>query len=227
MFFYESEESISEDILKPLQKYYDDKENPTAVSKLISQITEGKFKYKVFRIAKIVEKNFQAYKIEDDDIIPEEESEQVWETHYAYIRLDSKFVYVSGSGGGWVAHFISNLIFNKEDKIKIREIDTKKLEEDIRQSNKFTPTGTSFIDEEQTRITIRNSAGLDFETNKYTKDIGDFDKDHIDIIIQKDEINMNVLLYPQGKVTFQGYVKEKDTTLRIFLRIWDEIKEYH
>ena len=227
MSFYESEEIITEDLLKKLQKYYDDETDPSEISTLIHQISESSIKYKVFRIAKKVNKNVQVYKIEDGNIIPEEEEVKVWDTYYAYIGLDSKSVYVSGSGGGWVSNFISQILFGDDDKIKIMEIDTKKLEEDIRKSNKFTPIGASFVDEEQTKVTIRNPAGLDFETNKYTKDIAEIEKGHIDIIIQKDDLNINVLVYPQGKVTFQGYTKDKETTLRIFLKIWNEIKEYN
>lgn len=227
MSFYETEENITEEILKPLQKYYDNKTNPSEISMLISQIKENSFVYKVYRIAKMVDKNFPAYKIEDDVIIPEEGEFKVWETHYAYIKLNSKSIYVSGSGAGWVSSFISNIIFKNDAKIKLIEINTKGLEEDIRKSKKFTPTGASFVDEEQTKVTIKNPSGLDFVTNKYMKDISEIDKDRIDIIIQKDDLNIIVFVYPQGKVTFQGYTRDKDTTLRIFLKIWNEIKEYH
>lgn len=85
----------------------------------------------------------------------------------------------------------------------------------------------SFVDAEQTKVTIRNPGGLDLDTNKYTKDVANVEKDHIDIIIQKDDLNINVLVYPHGKVTFQGYTKDKETALRIFLKIWGEIKDYH
>lgn len=227
MSFYQVEENITEEMLKPLQKYYDDEKNPSEISMLISQIKEDSFTYKVYRIAKKVGKNFQVYKIEDDIIIPEEDEFKIWETHYAYIKINSKSIYVSGSGAGWVSNFISNIIFKEDTKIKLIEIDTKGLEEDIRKSKKFTPTGASFMDEEQTKVTIKNPSGLDFVTNKYMKDIPEIDKDRIDIIIQKDDLNIIVYVYPQGKVTFQGYIRDKETTLRIFLKIWNEIKEYH
>ena len=226
MSFYEAEDKITAEMLKPLQKYYDS-DDPSEVSMLINQIKEGSSTYKVYRIAKKVNKSFPIYKIEGDIIVPEEDEFKVWETHYAYIKVNSKSIYVSGSGAGWVSNFISNIIFKEETKIKLIEIDTKGLEEDIRNSKKFTPVGASFFDEEQTKVTIKNPAGLDFETNKYMKDISEIDKDRIDIIIQKDELNIIVLVYPQGKVTFQGYTRDKETTLRIFLKIWNEIKEYH
>ena len=226
MYFHESEEIITDEMLKKLQKYYDDKENPTEISTLINQISVGTVKYKIFRIAKKINKNFQVYKIEEGNIVPTEEETEVWDTNYAYIRIDSKFVYVSGSSYGWVSNFISRKLFEDENRIRIMEIDTKKLEDDVRKSNKFTPIGASFVDEEQTKVTIKNPAGLDFETNKYMKDMAEIEKGHIDIIIQKDDLNLNILVYPQGKVTFQGYTKDKETALRIFLKIWNEIKEY-
>lgn len=226
--FYESDEKIDETTLRKLDNYGDDKENLSEVSILLKQIIVGRDKYRIFRIGKKVKKIVQMYTVDEEDkIIPVEEETQGWEDTYAYIKVDSNDLFVSGSGAGWVGGFISRVLFGSENKIKLTEIDTKKLEEDIRKSRKFTPIGTSFVDPDQTRVTIKNSGGIDLDTNRHTKDIAELEKSHIDIIIQaEDDLNFNVFVYPTGKITFQGYIRDKEAALRIFLKIWAEIKEY-
>ncbi|PIN91578.1 hypothetical protein COU57_00045 [Candidatus Pacearchaeota archaeon CG10_big_fil_rev_8_21_14_0_10_32_14] len=228
MTFYESDEKFSDDLLEKLDNYGDNMDDLGEVSIFRKKIIVGKDTYKIFKMGKKVKEVVPGYSAnEQGNIISEDQEITKWADNYAYIKVNSKELYVSGPMSGWVSNFISILLFGSESKIKRVEIDTKKLEDDIRKSKKFTPIGTSFIDPDQTKVTIKNSGGIDLDTNRHTKDCEDIEKNHIDIIIQTDdELNFNVYVYPHGKVTFQGFIKDNETALRIFLKIWNEIREY-
>ena len=226
MNFYESEIEITEDHLKKLVNYFNDKDNPTEVSLFREGIIEGRHKYQIFRIAKEIERPYQTYVIEDEKVVPSEETHKEWDNNFAYIKVGSKQVYVEGNGRGWVANFISNILFESEDQIKLIEIDIKKLEEDIVTRSKFKSIGVGFVDPDGTRVKLTNFGGLDLEENKHTKGCGNLMKDHIDILIEKDDLQLKVLIYLEGKVTFLGYKQDRSVALRIFLKIWDEIKGY-
>jgi len=224
--FYQSQEKITEEIAKKLTNYFDDKDNPTEVSLFREGIIEGTKKYKIFRIGKKVNKPYKTYKIENDVVTPVEVTEQVWDEEYVYFKIDSEEIYVEGSGAGWVSNFISRVLFNQEDKIELLEINLPKLEEDIKKKNKFRSIGTGFIDNDGTKVRLTNFSGLDLEENRHLKGCAIIEKQHIDIIIEKDGLELKVLIYPEGKVTFLTYKQDRTIALRIFLKIWEEIKPY-
>ncbi|PIN90998.1 hypothetical protein COU57_02460 [Candidatus Pacearchaeota archaeon CG10_big_fil_rev_8_21_14_0_10_32_14] len=224
--FYQSQEKITEEIVKKLVNHFDNKENPTEVSLFREGIIEGTKKYKIFRIGKIVTRPYKTYKVENDSVVPIEDTEQIWEEEYAYFKMDSDEIYVEGSGAGWVSSFISRVLFGEDDKIELLEIDLKKLEEDIKKKNKFRSIGTGFIDNDGTKVRLTNFSGLDLEENRHIKGCEIIEKQHIDIIIEKDGLEFKVLIYPDGKVTFLTYKQDRTVALRIFLKIWEEIKPY-
>jgi|SRR3989344_39679 len=227
MLLLESETEITESDLQKLHESFDNKEEPTRVTKFIQSITEGAKLFDVFRIAKKVEKTKQVYKIGDNNvIIPTEENVLEWETFFLYIRKNSQYIYVSGSNAGWVASTLSEMLYNDLSKIKTREIDTSKIEEDIRQSSRFRSSGTSFVDSDGTKITVRNTGGVDLNTHYVTTGKETVEKNHIDILIEKDDLTFEVFVYPGGKVTFYAGISSPETVLRIFLKIWSEIKDY-
>ncbi|MBU0457385.1 MAG: hypothetical protein KKD75_04550 [Nanoarchaeota archaeon] len=227
MLLLEAESEISDEDLQKLHESFDNKEEPTQITKFLQSISEGAKLFDVFRVAKKVEKVKQVYKIDENNvIIPTEEVVLEWETFFLYIRKNSKYIYVSGSNAGWVASTLSEMLYNDITKIKTREIDTSKIEEDIRQSSRFRSSGTSFIDRDGTKITIRNSGGVDLNTHYVTVGKENVTKNHIDLLIEKDDLTFEVYVYPEGKVTFYAGLKSPETVLRIFLKIWSEIKDY-
>lgn len=226
ILLYESETKITDEHLNKLKEFFDNAKNLKKVSKFIETIIIDSSSYSVYRVAKLIQDSKQIYSIENNVIIPSEEEIESWNTCFIYIKKDSKYVYVKGASARWVGPMMSMILFNEDSKIKIRNIDTSKIEEDIRNNSKFTSTGTSYLDEDGTKITVKNPAGLDLCTHWATKDKNEISKDHMDILIEKDELNFNVLVYPEGKITIFAFALDSITPLKIFLKIWDEIKEY-
>lgn len=224
-----SEEIIKDEHLEKMKEYYEgEKDDPTIISKSKGSITENSQEYYVFEVAKRIHETRQDYKIDEnkDIIVPCEEDFEYWNTVSVYIGRNSKYIYVRGAFSGWIMNIISNILFGVQGNIKKRAIATDRIEEDIRRSSKFQCSGTSFEDTDGTKLTLKNLSGIDLDTHYITKDKNGIEKNRIEIIVEKDDLNFDILVYPEGKVTFPGRPRYHSTMFRIFLRIWSEIEDY-
>jgi len=225
MSSYVSEGEFSEQRLDKLKKFVDDNKKPTAVTRLVKEINYLDSKYGVFEIAKLFSEMYTEYKIENNQIIASEVEKPVWKHVTAFINKNSKMVYLNGYTG-WPTDLISTVIFNKPGKISPREIDIKAIEKDIRNNGRFTFNGTSFEEPNGTKISISNPAGLDIRTDKHLIDTGGIEKKNLKILIQKDDKNFSVTIYPNGKITFGGRIIDEQSTLGIFMKVFTEIEDY-
>lgn len=225
--FYLSSVEIKEEHLNKLKQYYDNSSNPTEISFFKEEIIEGAEKYKIFKIGKRVQNIYPTYKVEDNKIVPTEEKREEWVSEWVYFKLNSKEIYVQGSFAGWIPNLISRVMFGDDSKINILEIDTDKLEKDIKEKNKFKSTGIGFIEPDGTKVKLVNDTGLDLNTNRHIQGCQDIPKDKITILIEKDDLNFNATIYSSGKVTLLTYNPNVSVLLRLFLKIWQEMKPYN
>ena len=223
---YEVSEGLPEAKIKKLNAFSDDKKAPMEIAKLVKEIDYSRSKYYLFEIAKKFKEMVTEYKVENNTITTIEKETDIWKKALAYISENSKIVYLMRETG-WPVSMISKIIFDgREDKIVPREINIKKIEEDIRQNNRFTFNGTSFEEADGTKVSISNPSGIDIKTDKHVKDTKNIEKKNLKILIQKDDKNFNVMIYPNGKITFGGRITDEESALSIFTKVFDEIKEY-
>jgi len=225
--FYLSDIEIQEEHLNKLKQYFDDSATPTEISFFKEEIIEGTEKYKIFRVGKRIQNVYSTYKVEDDKIVPTEEKREEWASEWVYFRLNSKEIYVQGSSAGWVPNLISRIMFGDDAKINLLEIDTDKLEKDITERSKFKSTGVGFIEPDGTKVRLVNDTGLDLNTNKHVQGCQDITKEKITILIEKDDLNFNATIYSSGKVTLLTYNPNVSVLLRLFLKVWQEMKPYN
>jgi len=226
MLLLESDTELTNEDFAKIKEYYDSSTEPTQVCKFIESIVEIPSTFLIFRLAKKLDIKEQTYKIEKDRIIPQEQPSKAWDDCYVYMKEKSKYIYIKGAKAGWASALLSEILFGVIGKIKVRSIDTALIEQDIRQNSKFVFTGTRFEDPDGTKITISNTAGMDLQTHWATREKEDTDKNYMGIVVEKDDLRINVKIYPDGKITIQGYVFDPITALRMFLKIWPEIQEY-
>lgn len=222
---YTFDEDITDLTFNRLNKFYDKKEKPKEVTKLKKEIKFLDIKYKVFEIAKLFTEMITTYQVEEGDIIAKEEEKPIWKHSLAYISKDSKIMYLNGQND-WPTNLISNILFNDPNKINPQQIDIKKIENDIRSKHIFNFNGTSFEDADGTKVSISNPGGISIDGSKYLKGNENTEKKNLKIPIQKDGKNFNVAIYPSGKITFGGRVTDEETALTIFIKVFDEIRDY-
>lgn len=222
---YTFSKDLTEVNLNKLNEFYENNPKPKEITKIVKEIELLGNNYKVFEVAKLFSEQFTFYEIEDNRIIAKEKEVDIWKKSLVYINANLKTIYLIGQNS-WPINLISGILFDDTNEIQPKQIDIKNIENDIRNKNKFTFNGTSFEDREGTKVSVSNPSGIKIESNRYLKGNESTEKKNLKILIEKDDKNFNVTLYPSGKITFGGRVADYQTALIIFIKVYDEIKNY-